>query len=66
VGYQAVLEKKREEGNVLGLTGYVAHACGRDGARLCQDYIAHDREVVDGQIPKNVYVVLEEPEIHSN
>ena len=59
MGDHAVREIARQEGHVFGLAGHVGHA--RGGYRLgagTEDEV-HDGQVVDGEIPEDVHVVLE-------
>ena len=44
----------------MGLAG------GRDGDRALVDQVVHDREVVGGQVPDHVHVVLEEAQVDAH
>ena len=58
---QVALEVQRQIGDVLRLAGDVAHAGRGDRDRLLRQHVVHDREVVHGEVPDHVDVVLEQP-----
>ena len=49
-----------------GSPGDVAEAGRRDRHRLRRQHVVHDRQVVHGQVPEHVDVVLEQPEVHAD
>ena len=57
------LELDGDIGDVFESALEVDGAVGRDGHRLLVDDMVHDRKVVGGQVPDDVDVVLEEPQV---
>src|SRR5205807_8467246 len=64
VGDQLVVEEAGQVCHVDGMPGNVGGARRRHGTgRLAED-VVHDGQVVHGQIPEDIDVVLEQSEIH--
>ena len=66
VGDQVALEVQRQIGDVLRLAGDVAHARRGDGHRPLRQDIVHDGQIVDGEVPDDADIVLEQAEIHAD
>src|SRR5438270_680485 len=58
-------EEQREKGSVLRLTREMAVARSRHRHWRAVEYVVHDRKIVDGKVPNNVYVLLEQTQVHS-
>src|SRR5712692_6281836 len=60
------VEEQGEVGHVLGLTGEVTDACRRNRDGALWEHVVDDREVVHGEVPYNVYVMLKQAKIHAD
>ena len=66
MGDEVVFELKRQICNVLELVADVTAADGRHRERLLPEQVIHYRQVVRSEVPNNVHVVLEKPQIHTH
>src|SRR5579883_796100 len=66
VGDQRAVVKGGYVGDVFGGALHMTNAGGRNRDRELGQNVLHDREVMHGQIPDYVYVVLEESEIDAD
>src|SRR5207302_7466748 len=64
VGEQVVREEAGQVRHVDGLPGNVRGSGGGHGTGLLAEDVVHDGEIVDGQVPQHVDVVLKETEVH--
>jgi hypothetical protein len=65
VGDQRPLEEEGQVGDILGLTRQMGGPGGRDRDRYRWQDVVQDGEVVHGEIPDDVDVVLEQAEVHA-
>src|SRR5262249_55984197 len=66
VGDQVRLEEQGQGRGGRGWAGHVAQAGGRHRLGVWREHVIHDGQVVHGEVPDHVDVVLEEPEVHAD
>jgi len=63
---QGAVEEHRHIRDVLGLAWQVREPGRRDRDRTLRQHEVHDRQIMNGEIPQDVDVVLEQPEVDAN